>query len=82
MPRILIYFFSPQLSSCLSGGVWYCFSGAEHRELSCWVLHKPRDGQSSSIADSSFSLSPSDHSGVQLFHIHSLYPAGLGEAGR
>ncbi|XP_063190746.1 guanine nucleotide exchange factor for Rab-3A isoform X6 [Chroicocephalus ridibundus] len=27
-------------------------------------------------------LQGQDHSGVQLFHIHSLHPAGLGEAGR
>lgn len=37
--------------------------------------------QSSSVSDSFFFFSSSDHSSVQLLHLHSLYPAGLGEAG-
>lgn len=84
--QIFYLFIFNQLAShlFLSGGMWYYVSGADHLELSCWVLCKPLDRKSSSVADpfSFFPLSPSDHSGVQLFHIHSLHPAGLGEAGR
>lgn len=62
-----------QRSSCvfLSGDTWYYFSGGS-----------PLDRQSSSVADSFFFFSSSDHSSMQLLHLHSLYPAGLGEAGR
>lgn len=55
----------------LSGDTWYYFSGG-----------RPLDRQSSSVSDSFFFFSSSDHSSMQLFHLHSLYPAGLGEAGR